>query len=684
MGHALLQKLGWRPGQGIGPRVTLRKLRIQDGKLGRAPLGTTYEEDSEEASKHTYAPRDTQLLVYTAKDDKTGLGFQKGMGMGRLPGRRGVYGAGPVEDDNEDPYTSTSATDRTLYAFDDGEEADVVMIGDRSTEKPGVHDENHWHDGHPVLQGFVLDPKGVPKDKWCDALSSSPLTFRWGFPDIAAGWNPNPSRVWAVTMKDDVEPSIRGAPNRSLTHAQRGQALGENTRAANAASVWDYMSEKDRERLAAVAAQARRATVPPPALSMEAEPEVTPERATGVYIPPLSPRTASSALQGFMPFADDLEKQERYRSYLISQQHNTKQPSPRLLPSSNTEEVNKELASFAASARIFKPMSYAMSSRFTSGSSALAASDMKQARPGLHLFDASKGPQFAKASEAEFEVKKELSPREQAAHDGRYGAQTRVVKEFFPEKLVCKRFHVSDPHPEGKPDSSGPSTPKAGYGLDSILPKNDAAWEPHFVHQAGTDQENTPPSLVEEVGERKPGSIAEVGMADDINQGRDTLTYTKPDINIFKAIFASDDEGDDEDEDDVPQPRVTAEEDERPHDPFPVVDTPLDYSTFKPVFKRGGGGNRTGGHKIEEQTEKKKKKDRKKRKGVLSFDVEEDEGAVPGPKPKKKAKPAQEDEWVEKQPPRFSSELALPEANPDDRAADPSKLGRKGAADFFS
>lgn len=89
IGHSILQKLGWRPGQGIGPRVTLRKLRIQEGKLGRVRAGIeTDGDESAEASKHMYAPRDTRLLVYEAKDDKEGLGYQKGRGMGAIPRKR--------------------------------------------------------------------------------------------------------------------------------------------------------------------------------------------------------------------------------------------------------------------------------------------------------------------------------------------------------------------------------------------------------------------------------------------------------------------------------------------------------------------------------------------------------------------------------------------------------------------
>lgn len=421
---------------------------------------------------------------------------------------------------------------------------------------------------------------------------------------------------------------------------------------------------------------------------MTAEPELPPERATEVVIPPLSPRTASAALQGFMPYQDDAGKQERYRSYLRSQTYNTKTPFPTLLPSASVDDVNKELETFSQSARIFRPMSYAMSSRFTSGSTSLAASDVNVPRPGLHILDPTKAaPEFAKPQGTEVEVKKSLTPREQAAHDGNYGPLTRSVRNFYPVKLVCRRFHVPDPHPEGPPEGekSGTATPMAS-SYDAAPP---TSLESHFTHQAGTDQmSETALPIGREEGERVPTTLAEVGMADDVNQGRDTLTYTKPSIDIFKAIFASDDEDDDEQEP-IPAKAVAVVE-TKPKDPFPVDEGPLDYNTFKPVFRRGGDDK-------DEESSKRKKKDKKKRKGVLSFDVEEDGKEAVGVKPKKRAKPPRNEdaeEWVEKAPPVLppagtAPRTTLPPPSPQPRSRSPprnpspTRTGRKGAVDFM-
>jgi G patch domain-containing protein 1 len=475
----------------------------------------------------------------------------------------------------------------------------------------------------------------------------------------------------------------------SSADSQRGAALGEvappqaamveEAKVSQAKSVFEYMSEKDRERLAAFAAAAKGLSAPPPALAKDEAPEQPQAPAEEIEIPPLSPRTASSALRGFVPYGDDPAKQDRYRSYLSSQTYNTTTPMPNLR-TGTVEEINKELQDFAASARIFKPMSFAMSNRFTAGSSSLAATDLKQPKAGLHLYDAEKAKADMEKPKGETVAEmKHKNPREEAAAKGMYGPLTRETKTFYPEKLLCRRFGVQNPYPDGDPSKGDKAAGGGEAGAIGDLPVNDASWQDSFIHKELEVPATTPTAPTEDA---RPKSIAEVGMAEDSTQGRDTLTYVKPSLDIFKAIFEAG--SDSEDEEEIPGPAATATAVNRiGEDPFPVKqETPVDLATFRPVFQ-----NRKEGEGDGDKAEKKKsKKDKKKRKGVLSFEVDPEEEVAEKEFKKKKRNLAQtaldikakvvkeanvepadvvEEEWVEK-PVSYA------------------KMGaRKGAADFM-
>jgi G patch domain-containing protein 1 len=88
IGAKILQKMGWRTGQGIGPRISLARRRAQDAqaydphtgaRLASGSLTTPAEEDEdEEAKKHLYAQRDTPVLSVQRKDNPHGLGYVPG------------------------------------------------------------------------------------------------------------------------------------------------------------------------------------------------------------------------------------------------------------------------------------------------------------------------------------------------------------------------------------------------------------------------------------------------------------------------------------------------------------------------------------------------------------------------------------------------------------------------------
>ena len=83
-GARILKKMGWRLGQGIGPRLTYDQRREQDIALGYPPM----ELDDEEAKKHKYPRRDTPLLSVPRKDNVHGLGYSPGMSLNESLGAK--------------------------------------------------------------------------------------------------------------------------------------------------------------------------------------------------------------------------------------------------------------------------------------------------------------------------------------------------------------------------------------------------------------------------------------------------------------------------------------------------------------------------------------------------------------------------------------------------------------------
>jgi G patch domain-containing protein 1 len=67
----MLKKMGWKPGQGIGPRLTYDQF-LKRHEVDGTPLPSM---EHEEARKHTYAPRDTAVPILKRKDDFGGLGY---------------------------------------------------------------------------------------------------------------------------------------------------------------------------------------------------------------------------------------------------------------------------------------------------------------------------------------------------------------------------------------------------------------------------------------------------------------------------------------------------------------------------------------------------------------------------------------------------------------------------------
>lgn len=438
--------------------------------------------------------------------------------------------------------------------------------------------------------------------------------------------------------------------------------------------------------------------MPPPPLPKRGE----------LNIPHIHPSVAKAALQGFQPFRADPVKQSRYMAYLAYASQDASagvQLGVGPLPDQTIDDFNKELADYAKSAAVFKPLSGAMASRFKSA----AIVEMgPQIIEGLHT------PVQAPEGQGAQKDEPEEDPRMTAIRAGMYGLLTREVTPWQPAKLLCRRFGVKDP----EVDTNEVEPPSAQFSASAGTPGDTT---PGATPLAITDGSAAGDVLATSTGcgRTGPRNLANVGLGEDEDQGRDTLTYQRPAMDVFKAIFASDDEdsdGDDEPEEissvvalptkdaTTPAHLSAVEPTQTPYEPktsdVPTFEMKVDMASFKPTFVPRDS------RKGKEGDKDKEKKKKKKTKTLVSFDAEDEGLQINVKKPKDKNKdgerkkkkrreekerPPEDDDsmWVEKPAPEIVQTLPM---DVDEPVAPPPRSipsipepprGRKRAIDFM-
>lgn len=311
-------------------------------------------------------------------------------------------------------------------------------------------------------------------------------------------------------------------------------------------------------------------------------------------------------------------------------------------PNQTIEEFNKELDDYAKAATVFKPLSGAMAGRFRS---AVIIENGPRVVEGLHTPVSYNTPE---GGETSVEEEKEEDPRAAAVRLGMYGPLTREVKSWQPAKLLCKRFGVKEPEVEVEDDMGDVKAQEEKELAEQRL--------------AITAPDETAPEAKGEgkEGEKKTRDLANVGLGEDESQGVDTLTYQRPGMDVFKAIFASDDEDSDVEDNEVEavEQKVEVKEEvkEESVPPIPPVPQPnevaekVDLTTFKPTFvPRSERRVKDKDKDKDRDREKEKKREKKKKaKTLVSFDDGEGEegdggGLTLSVKPEKRKERSGED-----------------------------------------
>ncbi|KAI2607999.1 DUF1604-domain-containing protein [Hypoxylon sp. NC1633] len=504
MGVKLLRRMGWKDGQGIGPKIR-RKARL-DVTSNAQGGGETY----------LFAPDNVSMISFVKKLDRNGLGYEgesrltpmqastrkeagsssdedsrsgpsiRPNGLKKKPKKigKGGIGIGILNDtgsDNEDPYEigprisynrviggdkkkkkKEAATNLTTTANPALRSAPIFISRKNALAQAGK-DLRKCHDGRLPLDGFFF---GTETDDFASVISAE--VNKYPPPKIPPDWKSSKqpkSEAAASTTAADYISTADAAKASKLDPKSRAALLGETQLPGK--SVFDFLSPAARDRLAAVTGK----TNLPPGLGEVPEGYARTEedrrRELLQQVPELDKTTALAAIarggSGAAPYADDDRKRARYRAYLEWAAGLPGSAPPIPPPASNTmikgatstEDWLRELHEFRGCARIFKPMTGAMASRFTTSTSTTTTSTTTNSSSTAN------GP-----SDQDLLTKpppKPLDPAEEAARMGMYGAMTRDTTTFFPTRLLCKRFNVRPPahvQPDQAQEGQPPPPPR--------------------------------------------------------------------------------------------------------------------------------------------------------------------------------------------------------------------------------
>ncbi|KAM5295567.1 G patch domain-containing protein 1 isoform 1-T1 [Glossophaga mutica] len=477
VGFELLRKMGWKEGQGIGPRVKRRPRRqkpdpgVKIYGCALPPGGSEGSEDEDDdylPENVTFAPKDVMPVDFTPKDNVHGLAY-KGLDprqalfgtsgerfnlfSGRLEGTSNLlgdtrvnkgrklgisgqaFGVGALEEEDDDIYaTETLSKYDTILKDEEPGDGLYGWTAPKQYQSQKESEKDLRYVGK-ILDGFSLASKPLSSKKIYPP-PELPRDYRpvHYFRPVVAATSDNSHLLQVLSESAGKAIHDQGTHSRhQLNASKRGELLGETPVKGSATSVLEFLSQKDKERIKEMkqatdlkAAQLKARSLALSASGSRAQPS-SPDSGQCSWHLALSGGTATTKASNFKPFAKDPEKQNRYEKFLANMKRGQKDALEHCLDPSMTEwERGRERDEFARAALLYASSHSTLSSRFT------------------HAKEEDDSDQVEVPRDQENDV----SDKQSAVKMKMFGKLTRDTFEWHPDKLLCKRFNVPDPYPD--------------------------------------------------------------------------------------------------------------------------------------------------------------------------------------------------------------------------------------------
>ncbi|KAL0977976.1 hypothetical protein UPYG_G00164220 [Umbra pygmaea] len=504
IGVELLRKMGWKDGQGVGPRVKRRPYKQKEDTASRAfgsvlpPNGSEESQDEEEdefvPENVTFAPKDVTPIDFTPKVDLHGLGYQGlnplaalryGPGAGHInlftmdsdrasslcgndkkgPKRRrgGVagqaFGVGAMEDDDDDIYHRDTMSNYDMVLGE--EEPGDGLYGWTAPEQYHRKKRDHSKDAAylgKIIEGFTLasdkaetkmifPPPDLPRD-------FRPVHYFRPVVDMSSV-SPMVAKALQASRGHMVEETPSQGGRHQLDSVQRRQLLGETT-LQGPSSVFDLLKAEDRERLSGL-----RKPPPAPSPSSEAPPRqpTLGEARAAVVAAGVAAAKASAQKALSSRFAPPAEQQQLEALSVWSGPTAQAQTGPVFKPFEKTPHKQARYDHYIEKLKQGDrdALEVSLDPSMTEWERGRERDEFVRAALLYKPSSSSLSGRFTRGKhddcvdedtvEVTRDLENDVDDKQAAVKMKMFGKLTRDTFEWHPDKLLCKRFNVPDPYP---------------------------------------------------------------------------------------------------------------------------------------------------------------------------------------------------------------------------------------------